>query len=109
MAAEWDPIVITGTMGHVASNTQAEVVVDSVTSTQAGTTTKVEEEELPTEVVFPSIRQVMVGDQVETINNMIGLAIESRFSTLILWYPWHKHAFCTFLPDKLTGGVSRVS
>lgn len=86
MAAEWDPIVITGTMGHVANNTQAEVVVDSVTSTQAGTTTKVVEEVLPMEVVFPSIPQVMVVDLVETINNMIGLAIESRFWQLILWY-----------------------
>lgn len=79
MAVEWDRIVTTGTMDHEASSILAEVVVDSVTSTQEGTTTKVEEEELPTAVVSLSIRQAMVGDRVEIINSMIGLAIDSQF------------------------------
>lgn len=86
MAVEWDRIVTTGTMDRVASSIQVEVVVvDSVTSTQEGTTTKVVEEELLMAVVFLSILQAMVADLVVIINNMIGLAIES-LSTLILWF-----------------------
>ena len=98
MGVEWDPIVIIGTMDHEANSIRAEVVVDSVTSMQAGTTTKVEEEELLMEVVCPSIPLVTGRDLVETINNMIGLAIESSFysDSLVLLA---QSCLCTLLPD----------